>query len=63
VILEAEVNNLARNKRNISEKDPRFAPDLTDQAIKAEATEEEIRQGEYTQVTRLEPAPDRAGED
>ncbi|EGK13608.1 hypothetical protein HMPREF9374_0751 [Desmospora sp. 8437] len=63
MILGAEVNIMARNKRPTSEKEPRFAPDLTDQAIKAEATEEEIRRGEYTEVTRLEPAPDRDGED
>ncbi|MGF7088319.1 hypothetical protein JOD24_002166 [Kroppenstedtia sanguinis] len=54
---------MARNQRPNRKREPRFAPDLTDQATRADATEEEIERGEYTEVTRLEPAPGRDGED
>lgn len=63
MILGGEVIHMARNQRPNRKREPRFAPDLTDQATRADATEEEIKRGEYTEVTRLEPAPDRDGED
>ncbi|OYD07382.1 hypothetical protein [Paludifilum halophilum] len=41
------------------EKSPQVAPGMDDEAIKADATAEEIRRGDFTSVTRLEREPNR----
>ncbi|MFC4078299.1 hypothetical protein [Salinithrix halophila] len=57
MILGAEVMGMKENHRPVRQQAPDVAPGMTEEALDAEATEEEVHRGDYTEVTKLEPAP------